>query len=265
MGTSAALQLDFGITAALHNRQWFSNPRPFHHFHVRNVFETDVYSALEQHYLAVLARGLSETPTRDRFARMAGYDAYSFSFTREMEGPLTLFTSRRWHDLIASAYQLRATGDVRGGLHHHLPGSGTGGVHNDLNPGWFAGQPQPGKVNLSDAALCSYHTGKAADPLVLPRRTIRAVAVLFYLCNPLWQPGDGGETALFRSYSRSPDKPELTVPPIDNSMLVFECTPESWHTFVSNRLRPRNSVIMWLHRDYTEAVKHWGEEQIIKW
>ena len=34
------------------------------------------------------------------------------------------------------------------------------------------------------------------------RETIRAVSVLFYLANPEWEPGDGGETALFRTLRR---------------------------------------------------------------
>ena len=28
---------------------------------------------------------------------------------------------------------------------------------------------------------------------------------------------------------------------MNNSLVLFECTPFSWHTFVSNRTKPRNS------------------------
>jgi hypothetical protein len=47
--------------------------------------------------------------------------------------------------------------------------------------------------------------------------------------------------------------------------LIFECTPVSYHRFCSNRRHPRNSVIMWLHRPWQDAVRRWGEEAIVRW
>jgi hypothetical protein len=58
--------------------------------------------------------------------------------------------------------------------------------------------------------------------------TIRAIAVLYYLHNPRWHPGDGGETGIY-SYHRQPVLgPTKAVPPINNSLLLFECRSNSF-------------------------------------
>ncbi|MDT4982832.1 MAG: hypothetical protein QOF95_322, partial [Pseudonocardiales bacterium] len=94
---------------------------------------------------------------------------------------------------------------------------------------------------------------------------IRAVSLLFYVGNPDWVPGDGGETGLFANIDTAARGPRAAVPPVNNSLVMFECTPFSWHAFVSNVSNPRNSVVMWLHRRKDEAVARWGEQSIVYW
>ncbi|WP_433757792.1 2OG-Fe(II) oxygenase family protein [Nocardia sp. CA-135398] len=90
---------------------------------------------------------------------------------------------------------------------------------------------------------------------------MRAVAVLFYFGNPDWRPGDGGETGLFAHIGANP-VPALTVPPLNNSLLLFECTPRSWHSFVGDNVAARNSVMMWLHRPKEDVLRRWGGDSI---
>jgi Rps23 Pro-64 3,4-dihydroxylase Tpa1-like proline 4-hydroxylase len=96
-------------------------------------------------------------------------------------------------------------------------------------------------------------------------RTVRAVAILYYTANEPWTPGDGGETGLYRRRTDPPDRPAARVAPHNNSMVAFECTPNSFHSFVTNRAKPRRSVTMWLHRRDTDVVDRWGEESIVAW
>ena len=91
------------------------------------------------------------------------------------------------------------------------------------------------------------------------------MAVLFYLANEPWRPGDGGETALFHGAGGGIDRPAAVVPPVNNSMLAFECTPFSFHTFLSNVRTPRNSVVMWLHRPKSEVEERWTSRPIVYW
>jgi hypothetical protein len=249
----------------LSSRRWGFRRDPFPHFLVQNVFREAVYSQLVAEFQQVLRRGFSESVDPDKFSLVTGYDAYAVGFRSDPTHPFRIFVSRWWHDLIAKVTGVTATGDIRGGLHHHVPGSTNGAIHNDLNPGWFVDAPNEDGINVSNGALCSYHYGTTTNTALKPRESVRAVAVLLYLNNPTWAPGDGGETGLYHGADVPVEKPAVAIPPINNSMLVFECTPFSYHAFLSNLHHPRNSVIMWLHRPAFEAAGLWGDRKIVKW
>jgi LPS sulfotransferase NodH len=237
---------------------WLRREQPFPHVVAHDVFRADVFARIEAAYTELLTRPGAFT------RNTSGYDVFSHTFDAATRGPLAMFCSREWHDLAAAVCGVRGTGHVFAGLHHHGIASPSGSPHNDLNPGFFA---RPGSDNdvLLASVACNYFTGIAAHPGVTPVETVRGIAMIFFVCNGPWRPGDGGEVGLYRSASDPVDRPALTVPPIDNSMLLFECTPNSLHAFMSNRTRPRNSVILWLHRARTEVVARWGEEAIIRW
>lgn len=243
----------------LAHRRWIRRTRPFPHVYVRDVFVAEFYQRLA----AEFDRVRIDRP--DLFAPVAaGYGASGASLTRMRNGPLEVFLSRAWHDLIERVAGVPASGDVEGSLHHHPPGSPRGWPHHDLAPAWFPGAaPGPDAVGLpgDDIDLKS-----GARPAGVPaREMVRAVAVLFYLGNGEWKPGDGGETGLFADIGAAEPTPTVVVPPLDNSMVVFECTPRSWHTFLGANTAARNSVVMWLHRPKEQAASRWGGDRIVHW
>jgi len=246
------------LAQVVDNRRWVRRTQPFPHVVAQHVFVPAFYAELEAHFDRI-RRTHPEAFQRN----MPGYDAAGALLDHHRDGPLGVFLSRAWHDLVAGVARVRATGDVSANLHHHEPGGTSGWPHNDLNPGWFPEPaPDPGEVRLSADGDVGYHKGNrpAGRPA---RETIRAVSVLFYLANPPWQPGDGGETGLYRSPADR--QPAATVPPVNNSLVLFECTPYSWHGFVGNRRNPRSSVVMWLHRSKDDVVDRWGEASIVPW
>lgn len=245
----------------LSNRRWVRRSEPFPHVIARNVFTAGFYAELESDFRRITR----EVP--GAFQRnMSGYDASAANLADHHDGPLGVFVSREWHDLLAGVLDVRATGDVHASLHHHEPGSASGWPHNDLNPGWFAGPPPgPDQVRLTSLPHIDYGTGPREQG-VQARETIRAVSLLFYLGNGPWQPGDGGETGLFASNCDAAlTGPAAAVAPTDNSLVLFECTPFSWHTFFSNPTKSRDCVVMWLHRTKDDAVTRWGASNIAYW
>jgi hypothetical protein len=258
------------LDALLESRRWQRRTDPYLHVVANEVFVPDVREALEAEFFRLLkpapqSRGSAGTTPFTR--NMSGYDASGIAFTPELTGPFRLFISRAWHDLLASLFGVEATGDVNAALHHHVVGSANGRIHNDLNPGWFAGAASDSSVNVSDHRLCNYHGGPTGEHPSgqSVRETVRAVAMIYYLANPPWAPGDGGETALYRHQGGPIGEPDVIVPPLNNSLLAFECTPYSHHTFLSNRRSMRNSVILWLHRTKADAVRRWGDRAIVPW
>jgi Rps23 Pro-64 3,4-dihydroxylase Tpa1-like proline 4-hydroxylase len=236
------------------------------HFVCRDLFTPEFYARLDQAFGEVLDRGLAEDQDPTRFSRsIKNYDAYSMNFHQAMPEPFHIFISWEWHDMLANLGGVRATRDINGGFHHHLQGSKSGQVHNDLNPGWFLDNPNPSGINLSQSNLCDYSTGCVYSEGLQVHETVRALACLIFLHNPPWRAGDGGETGLYSYASQPISSPTKAIPPINNSLLMFECRPNSYHSFIGNRSGPRNSVIMWLHRPKSDAEQRWGADSIVYW
>jgi hypothetical protein len=255
---SAAVEL----ATILGNRRWCYRVEPFPHVVADQVFQPAAYAEFEQAFAARLEGSVPQ----ERFSRnLPGYDAWGVTFSPRTSGPLSVFLSRPWHDLIAKAFGVDATGYISGGLHHHERSSADGTIHNDLNPGWFADYDADDGIIISDQTVCDYRTGETHDGAVAIRETVRAVAVLFYLNNPEWECGSGGVTGLYHSGRDDIHLPAAVVPPRNNSLLAFECTPDSHHAFLSNGRQPRNSLIVWLHREKRAAVARWGGRSIIYW
>jgi 2OG-Fe(II) oxygenase superfamily len=239
------------------HRRWVRRTVPFPHVVATNVFVADFYQRLHDQFLALL---------RDRpqaFNKgIANYDAAAADIG-PYDGPLSLFVSREWHDLLGALTGVTGTGDMIATMHHHDPGSRRGWPHNDLAPGWFGGPPPcPDEVRLAGVDGVGYRDGTRPDG-VSARPGVRAASALFYVANEPWQPGDGGETGLFSS-GTGRQGPAAVVPPVNNSLVIFECTPYSQHTFLGAR-KPRNSVVMWIHRPLAETVQRWGERSIVYW
>jgi hypothetical protein len=192
-----------------------------------------------------------------------GYDVTAMPLTRENAGPFEIFMSRPWHDLLARMFEVDATGEVNVSLHRHAVGSASGSPHNDLNPGWFVPGDPDGDIVVHSPRCCDYRTGasKTGDPTV---ERMRAVAVIYHLANPKVRT-IGGETGLYRSAGDSVDRPLVMAPPVNNSLIAFECTPFSYHAFLTNRTNVRNCLVMWLHRPKQYVLDHYGEARIVGW
>ena len=233
---------------------WLLGEKPFPHIVARNVFSRDYYEALERQIRRTLAAGLSETPAPGRFSRnLPGYDAYALGLAPQPDEPTALFFSEPWRELLADLWGISPTPYVFVGAHHHSPGSHSGFIHNDFNPVWFP-RTQDGRVQTPNQDLCSYKTG--AGPLAPEQKieVVRGAALILYLANDAWRPGDGGETGLYASSEARIGDAATAWPPHNNTLISFECTPGSFHTFIANTRIARTSIIMWVHRPREEAI-----------
>jgi hypothetical protein len=253
------------LTSLLNRRPWVLCNDPFPHVRSESVFATAFYRELETAFdTLVSGRQLASWPEACFRRNMPGYDASAVDFDRRVGWPFSWFVSRPLHDLFASVFGVDAIGCVSGGLHHHAAGSRDGFVHNDLNPGWFVDTGGE-EIVIPRGDLCNYRNGVTVDANVTARETMRGIAIIYYLNNPAWTAGDGGETGLYRTARDPIDHPVVAVPPLNNSLLAFECTPHSFHAFRKNHRHPRNSVSVWLHRDKAAVLDRWGSSAIVPW
>jgi hypothetical protein len=266
------VELDVGVrldvtdlASALANRAWLHRSQPFPHVVAHDVFTTDFYQSLEAQLRAVLDAGLSEVPDRTRFSRnIPGYDSYGIGFGALMPHPIGLFLSPAWRDLVCGLFGVERTPYVFAGAHHHAVGSSSGFVHNDYNPVWFV-RSHDGRIRTPDPARCAYKTGEGTLPDSAKIEMVRGVAVLFFLLNDGWRPGDGGETGLYHLGRDPVDAPAVRCPPVNNSLVAFECTPHSFHTYLANPRLPRTSIIMWVHRGMADADAAHGVDAVERW
>ncbi|MBJ7610655.1 MAG: 2OG-Fe(II) oxygenase [Candidatus Dormibacteraeota bacterium] len=256
MTASPAAGAAADLGAALATPLWLHRTTPFPHWWARDVFTPPAYQLLEEAFRARVERRASDP--KGGFARsMPTSDALALLFDPGFDGPLSLFLSRAWRDLVGAVTGMRLTEHVSGGLHHHPVGDPDGFIHSDFNVGWFVHQPREDGIVVADHTACRYGTGEPRRTGVEPRPYLRAVSVLFYLANPPWS--GGGGTALFRRRDDPLHAAAAEVPPLNNSLVLFPCTPYSFHAFLGNRRHPRSSVAMWFHRTLGDAAEQWGE------
>jgi 2-oxoglutarate-Fe(II)-dependent oxygenase superfamily protein len=232
------------LAGVLANRRWLVSRRPFRHVRAGNVFTPAFYEELRA---AFEARVDDEAALH--YARQ--HDFYGAPMRADTTGPLGVFWAPRLHQAFLDIFGVEFSGLVTGGVHRHHPGSRDGFPHNDISPEHLSALPD-GEV------LVSGDEQPADGPYV------RAVAILYYLNNGPWRPGDGGETGLYRHWSDPVAEPAATAPPRDNTLLAFECTPYSYHSFRANQRR-RDSIIMFLHRSLGGYLDQWGDDGIAQY
>lgn len=238
------------------NIEWVRHNFPFPFLQARRVFPQNQYNEL-----ADAVKGLIDGGTMQR--SMAGYDALGCGITPTSPSPLPMFCDVPWRDWQSNLFNVSLTPYVSAGIHHHLTGSKSGFIHNDFNPVWFPKATSDIQIAREDICTYKFGDGTLADSEKI--RVVRGVVMIFYLLNDNWKIGDGGATGLYTSKNSPVRQPVQRCRPVNNSMIMFECTPNSWHTFLSNIVAPRTSIIMWTHRPYDEAISIYGEENLEQW
>jgi hypothetical protein len=253
------------LAEILANRAWLRLEQPFPHVVARNVFTPAFYAGLESQLQAILEQGLSDVPAPGRISRnIPGYDAYGIGLDQSAPEPIGLFVSEPWRDMMCDLFGIGRTPYVFAGLHHHAVGSSDGFVHNDFNPVWFP-RAAGDALQSPDQSVCAYKTGAGSLDPSEKAEVVRGAVMILFLLNDGWQLGDGGETGLFATREAPTSDPVVRCPPENNSLLMFECTPSSFHTYLGQNRRPRTSIIMWVHRSLDEAIEKHGEERLERW
>jgi 2OG-Fe(II) oxygenase superfamily len=213
----------------LANTAWKVSSIPFRHCIVRDVFVAPVHERFCSSFDAKLARARNTSPTS------AKYDATILPFADDDRAQFAPLLEREFLSTLAKALDLDVIFEVDAAIHHHPAGSRTGWIHNDFNPGWFHRTAADGEVVLCNHDACNYRTGKTRASDVVPVQRMRHLTMLYYLNNRNWKEGDGGETGFYSSMEQPVAEPDVRVPPLDNSMVLLECSPHSYHSFLSSR------------------------------
>lgn len=240
------------------NKNWLVRRVPFNHMVVRDIFEDTIVQRLTSNFQNEVAK------RRQQKSNIRNYDAAVIPLSesdRELFNPLL---SVEWLRLISRAMNLQTTLEVDGALHAHPPGSRSGWIHNDYNPGWFARAAEGDQIVFSSSSGINYRTGRTEGTAAAPICRIRFLTLIYYLGNVPWTSATGGETGIYQTQKQSVDRADVWVPPENNTLLLFECTPHSWHSFRSSSVA-RHSITYWLHRDIHQAKQQWPHHEPVYW
>lgn len=243
------------LNKILSKPDWKINTFPFPHIFTQNVFIRQQYQKL---CFDFNSRFSSVMISRERNSEAK---LFTVDILEKPMDSLGCFVNPEWIRIIANLFGVPVTTYINMGLHYHSIGSPSTWVHNDLNPGWF--------IETHDeisfvSRYCNYKNGNSS-PHLKKLKVIRSIAMIYYLDNPRIDEISGGCTGLYTSSTSDLRTASILIPPINNSVLIFPCSPVSFHAFLSNTNFCRKSIIMWLHSDSNWAISKWGENAIVPW
>lgn len=239
---------------------WRQYALPFRHFTASDVFDAATYQALSGRFNEILET-TAGTRTGMYTLRPApgSNDGLILGLTDKLATAFAPLFTEAWLRALATMLDLPFLPRIEGALHSNPQGSRTGWIHTDCCSAWFDERhAKPDALMLPPRRRCNYFTGKPVAPDAQPVEYIRAATLIFYLCNDGWTPGDGGETAIYNADHEDDATLVKHIAPINNSLFLFECSPASYHRFVTNPGRTRNSIILWLHATVEDAQRRWG-------
>ncbi len=239
---------------------WWEHRVPFRHFRAEGVLSSSDYLAIASAFTEILDSTEGRSKGRHRMSRTTeGYDARMLPMDNSLSLAFSPFFEDRWIKSLFELLGLPFLDRIDGALHSSPKGSRSGWIHTDFCSAWFDESIEsPSPMVFPNRSRCDYFTGRRRSENVVSKEYVRVATLIFYLCNDGWTDGDGGETALYDSCKEVSDTKIDLVPPTNNSLLLFECSPHSYHRFVKNPGCTRNSAILWLHGTIEYVESRWG-------
>ncbi len=236
---------------------WTQCRAPFLHIYAPEVFAPETYHRLSHAFEIIVHNTIAGTVDGLKMKKTnPNYDALVLAMNRDLSSQFAPLFTEEWKNCLAEVFDLPLTTRIDAALHHVPRGGSSGWLHTDLCSGWFLPSNSAETLVFPDRSGCDYFTGAPRRQGVHPEEFVRTVSMIYYLNNDGWIEGDGGETGLY-STSRSDVGPGKAVPPKSNTLVIFECSPHSFHRLIANPGRDRNSIVAWFHTTPEFAEARW--------
>jgi len=239
---------------------WCEHKIPFKHFRAESVLDENTYKEVEANFNAVKTEQVKKkNGDVYRLEKLSSnYDAQMVAMDNDLAELFQPFFSIDFLKSIAQLLEIPFNYAIDGALHSSPRNSRTGWIHTDFCNAWFDSRfIEKNQLSFPNRQTCDYFTGRRHDESADPRKFTRAATLIFYLCNDGWKKGDGGETGLYGAGHLSDNTVFDIVAPKNNSLILFECSPHSYHRFLTNRGRTRNSIILWIHSTPETSSLKW--------
>jgi hypothetical protein len=242
---------------------WWEYKIPFRHFRAFQVLNPTEYNSITSAFSRALREATSnrmQSIGSVSYRKDIDYEGVIIAMNARLSERFKPFFERTWIEKLSQLINIPFLPRIDGALHSHPINSNNGMIHSDYSSAWFDESVEQFDSELlyPDHSRCEYFTGKIKVNDAFPKEYVRAASMIYYLCNDGWQEGEGGDTGLFEVARPGARRQAELVPPLNNSLLFFEINPHSYHSFITNSVRPRNSLILFLHSTTEFANRRWG-------
>jgi hypothetical protein len=240
---------------------WTAHKYPFLHYRATNVLNKESYDRITASFNSFLNATYNNNGGNAKYKLQKSaqnYDALILGMNDEIAPMFYPFFSENFLKLLANFVSIPFIPRIEGGLHSSPPNSRTGWIHTDFCSAYFD-ESVPVSGLFPKREGCEYFSGVKKNPAAKPVEYVRMATLIYFLCNNNWQNGYGGETGLYGAAKQTYNTSFDLIPPVNNSLLLFKCSPHSYHRFVTNPGITRNSIILWLHSPVNYAESIWGK------
>lgn len=215
---------------------------PFKYYVLRDVFNENIYKSIVKNCILSTAN----TPVyADTAGATSNYRGRLQNISSESIGlGSDFFVSDTWKNFNMKMFNLMLTEYIALSFHVHDAPAQKGFTHTDFNICSFSEKPDNKDYQLID--VVNYASDKD-DHFI---KMMRSAAFLYYFNNhsDSINTGDGG-TDIFDHNKKLCS----TVNATNNSLLCFEVTPESYHSFAGSTYQ-RSALVGWLHSTPVKAI-----------
>jgi len=242
--------------------KWQEYKSPFRHYTAKDVLgENEYLKTLNAFNECIIKK--KETLLRDGHKQNQYYEKYDAIISAVTNQNIDGFSSLISYSFVEALGQLIKfpfNGLLDAAIHSHPLNSRSGWIHTDYCSAWF-NDPSFNQhcFCFADRSKCDYFSGKKLKDDAMPVEYARVGTLIYFLGNDKWQTGYGGETVLFNSSVKTSNTRTKFIAPENNTLLFFECSPHSYHSFITNVVQPRNSIIFWLHCTVEDAQQKWPQ------
>ena len=203
---------------------------PYRHLVIENFLEDELAVAVNAYFDHCIGKAAPVGKVGEVGDLQYSALNYTPDLTDISASAISVFGSDDLRNFICDTLGAQSNDCLMIGSHRHEPPSKDGWPHTDCavvsypkNGSRYNGfnvfQPDSGCIYADDTR------DRQPDSL----KMARSVACLYYHGNHDWQPGDGGETAIYLADKKTIAK---KVPPIHNSLFAFEISPDSLHGYL---------------------------------
>ena len=219
---------------------------PFHYVVIKNLLRDDIYNRLCGDFDEIIKRA----PPVYKTENGKTYNALIAGLSKEdLKNGYDFFGSQQWMDFVSDLFCITFNKYISASLHYHEAPSKSGWPHTDLNICAFNDDPEMRiQVGTNGANYADDTAGRQPHAV----KCLRWVAGLYYYNNKQTiTEADGGGTGLYDATGQTVIKSSL---PQNNSLILFEISPVSYHSFIGANFN-RSALVHWFHTSAGEYIK----------